>query len=104
MRTYSPNTYHLVDLHKEIDLYDRKIAHCKQFEAFEFESERASELGKLQRKRKTLVKLAMEYSDQGISHDPRFLPRSFVVADGGKIGEADTQPALSNPRSRRSTE
>lgn len=91
MQTYSPNKYHLVDIHKEIDLFDRKIAYCKQFEKFDLESERDSALGKLRRKRKGLVKLAFDFSGRGIEHDPKFLPRSFVVGENGTITEQPEQ-------------
>ncbi len=87
MQTYSPNKYHLVDLHKEIDLYDRKIAYCQQFEKFDSDRERTSALGKLQKKRSSLVKLAMSFSSQGIEHDPKFLPRSFAISEDGTISE-----------------
>jgi hypothetical protein len=93
MQTYSPNKYHLVDLHKEIDLYDRKIAYCKQFEKFDLESERTSALGKLQRKRLSLLRLAMSFSSQGIEHDPKFLPRSLAIGEDGKITEIPETPA-----------
>jgi hypothetical protein len=85
--------YNLVDLHKEIDLYDRKIAHCKHFESFDLESERESALGKLRRKRQGLVKLAMQFSQQGIQHDPKFLPRSFALGEDGMITELPEQRA-----------
>lgn len=88
MQTYSPTKYHLVDLHKEIDLFDRKIAYCQQFEKFELESERASALGKLQKKRLSLVKIALSFSQQGIEFDPRFLPRSLAVDADGQVIEA----------------
>ncbi len=87
MQTYSPNKYHLVDLHKEIDLYDRKIAYCQQFEKFDSARERESALGKLQRKRSSLLKLAMSFTSQGIEHDPKFLPRSLSIGEDGKITE-----------------
>ncbi len=87
MQTYSPNKYHLVDLHKEIDLYDRKIAYCQQFEKFDSERERDAAVLKLQRKRSSLVKLAMSFSSQGIEHDPKFLPRSLSIGEDGKVSE-----------------
>lgn len=88
MQTYSPTKYHLADLHKEIDLFDRKIAYCRQFEKFDAESERASALSKLQKKRLSLLKIAMSFSDQGIEFDPKSLPRSLAVDANGKITEA----------------
>jgi hypothetical protein len=88
MQTYSPTKYHLVDLHKEIDLYDRKIAYCRQFEKFDGESERVSALSKLQKKRLSLLKIAMSFTAQGIEFDPKFLPRSLAVDANGQITEA----------------
>ncbi|ABF39255.1 hypothetical protein Acid345_0250 [Candidatus Koribacter versatilis Ellin345] len=93
MQTYSPNKYHLVDLHKEISLYDRKIAYCQQFEKFDSDRERSSALGKLQKKRSTLVKLAMSFSSQGIEHDPKFFPRSLSIGEDGTISEIPWSPA-----------
>jgi hypothetical protein len=75
----------LIDLHKEIDLFDRKIAYCQQFEKFDGENERASALSKLQKKRSSLVKIAMSFSTQGIEYDPKFLPRSFALGADGQI-------------------
>lgn len=57
-----------------------------------------SELGKLQRKRKSLVKLAMQFSQQGIAHDPKFLPRSFLVDLRGKIVDASEQSSETSSR------
>ena len=87
MQTYSPNKYHLVDLHKEIDLYDRKIAYCQHFEKFDSERDRTAAVGKLQKKRSTLVKLAVSFTSQGIEHDPKFWPRSLSIGEDGTITE-----------------
>lgn len=92
MQTYSPTKYHLADLHKEIDLFDRKIAYCRQFEKFDLESERASAVGKLQKKRQSLVKIALSFAQQGIEFDPKFLPRSFAVDEQGQVTEAAQHP------------
>jgi hypothetical protein len=92
VQTYSPTKYHLADLYKEIDLFDRKIAYCRQFEKFELESERASALGKLQKKRQSLVKTALSFSQQGVEFDPKFLPRSLSLDEHGKVTEASAYP------------
>lgn len=81
----------MIDIHKEIDLFDRKIAYCRQFEKFDAESERTSALSKLQKKRLSLVKVAMSFSSQGIEYDPKFLPRSLAVGEDGQITEAPQQ-------------
>jgi hypothetical protein len=88
VQTYLPTKYHLADLHKEIDFFDRKIAYCLQFEKFELESERASAVGKLQKKRQSLVKVAIAFSRRGIEFDPKFLPRSLAVDEHGNVIEA----------------
>jgi hypothetical protein len=88
VQTYSPTKYHLIDIHKEIDLFDRKIAYCQQFEKFDAESARVSALSKLQKKRSSLVKIAITFSSQGIEYDPKFLPRSLAVDSTGQIIDA----------------
>lgn len=94
MQTYLPNKYHLTDLHKEIDFFDRKIAHCRAYEKFEFESQRIAALGTLHRKRRNLVKLAMSFSSAGIEYDPRFLPRSLAVGADGQIMETSEESSI----------
>jgi hypothetical protein len=91
MQTYSPTKYHLADLHKEIDLFDRKIAYCQQFEKFDGAHERASAVSKLQKKRASLLKTAMSFTAQGIEFDPKSLPRSLAVDAEGKITEVPQQ-------------
>jgi hypothetical protein len=71
------NKYHLKDLHKEIDYFDRKVAYCKTHENFESDAARALALGKLLTKRESLVKVAVELARRGIECDPKYLPRSF---------------------------
>ena len=89
MQTYFPNKFHLQDLYREIDLFDRKIAHCQNVEQFELGSERLSAVGKLRRQRQRLVKLAMKFASDGVSYDPKFLPRSFVQGADGKLAEVE---------------
>jgi hypothetical protein len=80
MQAPSPNPYYLIDVHKEIDLLDRKIAYCQNFEKFDSEAARVSALKKLGTKRTTLVKVAEDLASKGIKCDPKYLPRSFKVA------------------------
>ena len=87
MQRYSPNQFHLQDLYKEIDLFDRKIAHSRNIEKFDLPSERATALAKLRRQRGQLVKLAMQFATDGVTYDPKFLPRSFVQGPDGKLSE-----------------
>jgi hypothetical protein len=83
MQTYHPNQYALQDLYRDIDLFDRKIAHCRTLEKFDLEQERTAAVAKLRRQRQNLVKLALKFAADGIVYDPKFLPRSFVQgADG----------------------
>lgn len=74
------NKYHLKDLHQEIDLFDRKIAHCRNYEKFESEDVRSIALQKLMTKRQRLVKLAVEMASNGIEYDHKELPRSLQQA------------------------
>jgi hypothetical protein len=78
--------YALKDLHKEIDLFDRKIAYCRNYEKFDSESSRSSALQKLVTKREALVKMALGMASRGVEFDPQYLPRSF------KKTEEEAQP------------
>ena len=73
-----PDTkFALRELHEEIDLFDRKIAHCQTHEKFDSEEARASALKKLVTNRETLVKIARAMASRGVECDPKYLPRSF---------------------------
>ena len=80
MQLRPTNKYHLNDLHREIDLFDRKIDYCQNHEKFESEPERASALKKLVTKRKSLVKVAVDSVSEGVAYDAKHLPRSFKDA------------------------
>ncbi len=69
--------YLLKDLYQEIDLYDRKIAHCQNVEKFDSEEERSRAVEKLAKKRKTLVQSAATMASSGIEFDASQLPRSL---------------------------
>ncbi len=77
MQVRPDNKYALNDLHQEIDLYDRKIAHCQNVEKYDSELERASAVQRLVTKRGTLVKAARAMAGRGVEVDAKFLPRSF---------------------------
>jgi hypothetical protein len=77
MQSPLASEYQLIDVHKEIDLFDRKIAYCQNYEKFDSEVARASALKKLGTKRASLVKVAEGLASQGITCDPKYLPRSF---------------------------
>jgi hypothetical protein len=72
--------YDLRDLHREIDLFDRKIAHCHSHERFESEEARSAALQKLITARENLVTAAVDAVNSGIECDPKYLPRSFKPA------------------------
>lgn len=67
----------LKDLHQGIDLFDRKIAYCQNYEKFDSEQARATALKKLVTKRESLVKAALAMAGRGVVCDPKYLPRSF---------------------------
>jgi hypothetical protein len=77
MQSPPASKYHLKDLHREIDLFDRKIAYSQSYEKFDSEYERESAVQKLITKRQSLVKMAAAMASQGIEYDPKELPRSF---------------------------
>ncbi len=74
------NRYDLRDVHKEIDLFDRKIAHCQEHETFDSDAERSAALQKLTTKRESLVKAALDAVSRGIESDAAYLPRSFKTS------------------------
>ncbi len=69
--------YALQDMYEEIDLFDRKIAHCQNHEKFDSEQERTNALEKLATKREALVKAALAMASRGVECDPKHLPRSL---------------------------
>lgn len=77
MQARPTSKYHLKDLHREIDLFDRKIAYCQNYEKFDSQFDRDSACHKLVVKRESLVKLATAMASQGIEYDPKQLPRSM---------------------------
>jgi hypothetical protein len=89
MDTRPPTKYDLRDLHREIDLYDRKIAACESFEKFDSDSARSSSRQKLVTKRERLVKSARLMESQGVEYDPADLPRSFREASAAAAGKRD---------------
>lgn len=84
MATPLPDSkYALKDLHQEIDLFDRKIAYCQNYEKFDSEDARAAALKKLVTKRESLVKAALGMASRGVVCDPKYLPRSFMAQAAG---------------------
>ncbi len=77
MQAKPDSKYALQDMYEEIDLFDRKIAHCRTHEKFDLEPERESALGKLMTKREALVKAALAMVSRGVECSPKYLPRSL---------------------------
>ncbi len=69
--------YALKDLYQAIDLYDRKIAYCQNYEHFDSPEARASAVHKLVTQREAAVKTARGMSGRGVECDAKHLPRSF---------------------------
>lgn len=77
MQARPQNRYALNDLHQEIGLLDRKIAHCQNHEKFGSDQERDAAIQKLTKTRGTLVKAALLAAGQGVEFDAKYLPRSL---------------------------
>ena len=77
MQVKPDSMYALKDLYEDIGLFDRKIAHCQNYEVFDTEQARMSTLQKLIDKRETLVKTARAMAGRGVECDPKYLPRSL---------------------------
>jgi hypothetical protein len=77
MQARTASKYQLKDLHQEIGLYDRKIAHCQNVQKFDCEEDRSREIEKLGKKRQALVKSAAAMASLGIEYDPNQLPLSL---------------------------
>lgn len=93
----------LRDIHQEIDLLDRKIAHLHNFEIFDSESAKKLALDRLTSKRETLVKAAAEMVANGIEFDPKYLPRSFrtePLADKQQLSPAPPPTEPAKPRTQ----
>ena len=77
MRTVVQDKYFLRDLHREIDLYDRKLIHALKHEVFATEALRDAAARKLATKRETLAATARTLAASGIQFEDHELPRSF---------------------------
>lgn len=69
--------YFLRDLHKEIDLYDRKLAYLDKFGEFASTADREVAADRLVSKRALLEKAALQLAASGIEFEESELPRSF---------------------------
>lgn len=77
MRTVTQDKYFLRDLHREIDLYDRKLIHMVKHEEFATEALRTAAAKKLATKRESLAATARSLAASGIEFQENDLPRSF---------------------------
>ena len=77
MRTVVQDKYFLRDLHREIDLYDRKMIHLTKHEPFATDALREAAVRKLATKRDALVVTARTLHASGIEFADHELPRSL---------------------------
>ncbi len=77
MRIVTQDKYFLRDLHREIDLYDRKLIHTLKHETFATEALREAAARKLTTKRESLANTARTLVASGIEFQDTDLPRSF---------------------------
>lgn len=77
MRTVVQDKYFLRDLHREIDLFDRKMIHLVKHESFATDALRDAAIRKLSVKRESLVATARTLAASGIEFAPHELPRSL---------------------------
>ncbi|MGA8530465.1 MAG: hypothetical protein WB622_12180 [Acidobacteriaceae bacterium] len=101
--------YALKDLHEAIDLIDRKIQHCRNFEPFDTPQDREASLQKLASKRAALVKSATALSSLGVICETGSLPRPLlqvvgteepVAPESAATGEAAPKRRVRKPTSR----
>ena len=98
MRTTVQDKYFLRDVHREIDLYDRKIVHLVKHEQFATDVLRDAAIRKLSTKREALVVTARELMQNGIEFSQHELPRSLRPegwVDGRETAAADMEASAS---------
>jgi hypothetical protein len=86
MPTLPSGKYQLKSLHLEIALFDRKVAHARNFEVFADEGRRDAAVAKLNSKRILLVRIAQQMIDEGIEYRQMDRPRSLDPYSVGKQG------------------
>lgn len=91
MRTVVQDKYFLRDLHREIDLYDRKLIHLLKHEVFATEALRDAAVRKLTTKRESLAATARTLVESGIEFQDNDLPRSFRPEGWVGAEKADTE-------------
>lgn len=97
MRTVVQDKYFLRDLHREIDLYDRKLIHMLKHEAFATDALRDAATRKLATKRESLAATARSLAASGIEFHAHELPRSFRPEGSSdsvaEAGDTEASPA-----------
>jgi len=83
MKRPSPphDKYFLRSIHQEIDLFDRKLAHLRNFGEFASSADREEAENRLITKRAALEKTARELAAEGVEFSEAELPRSFGYQD-----------------------
>jgi hypothetical protein len=106
MRTVVHDKYFLRDLHREIDLYDRKLVHVLKHEIFATDALRDAAAKKLTTKRDSLAETARNLQASGIAFQENELPRSFrpegdraPAQTDGEATPEDTAAAVSTYQS-----
>jgi hypothetical protein len=86
MKKLSPphDKYFLRSIHQEIDLYDRKLAHIRNFVDFASSADREEAVNRLITKRAALEKTARELAAEGVEFSEAELPRSFGYQDNAE--------------------
>jgi hypothetical protein len=69
--------YSLRELHQEIDLHDRKLAHLDKFVQFASSTDREEAKSRMLAKRALLEKTALALVAAGVEYEEKHLPRSF---------------------------
>jgi hypothetical protein len=90
MRTVVQDKYYLRDIHREIDLYDRKLIHLEKHEVFATEALREAAVKKMVTKRDGLASTAKSLAAAGIEFHESELPRSFRPEGWTETHPADT--------------
>ena len=96
MRTVVQDKYFLRDVHREIDLYDRKMVHLVKHETFATDALRDAAIRKLSLKREGLVTTAKSLAANGIEFADHELPRSLRPegwVDGRAATDTEASPA-----------
>jgi hypothetical protein len=91
MRTVVQDKYYLRDIHREIDLYDRKLIHMLKHETFATEALRDAAARKLSNKRETLAETARTLAASGIEFHESDLPRSFRPEGWAEAAQSDKE-------------